>query len=111
VTYAVMPTGQVVSRVGSDIYWPILDYEGMNPSNRYTIRYKWERFSVHSVSPAEWNTLVWTRKIPLEIKNFHRQLWGMKPVKPRAPQATKRRTRRRRTRRFTRMPRALGAIL
>ena len=98
-----MPTGQVTSCQGSDIFWPILDYNNMTPENGFKITYRWEKLPLSSLMPAEWNNLRWTKKIPLELKNFHRQLWGMKPTKPRAPKLTKRRTRR--TRRRTLMTR------
>jgi hypothetical protein len=88
----------VVSRQESDVYWPILDYEGMTPENGFKLVYRWAKIPVIQLMPAEWNSLRWTKKIPLEVKNFHRQLWGLKPTKPKAPRLTKRRTRRTRRR-------------
>jgi hypothetical protein len=106
-----MATGQVVSCVGSEIYWPVIDYDSATPENSFTLAYHWEKLPIASLMPAEWNSLRWTKKVSLETKNFHRQLWGMKPLKPKAPRATQRRTRRRRARRYTRFPRtAMGGL-
>lgn len=81
ITYAVHPDGFVVSRVDSQIVWPILDYEAIGKDGDYTkpFIFTWEKMSVHSIG-REWNLLKWTRKIPTEVKNFHRQLWGMPPL-------------------------------
>jgi len=80
ITYAIHPDGYVVSRQDRQLYWPILEYEKMCPENHFQTSYRWEKISVHSVG-SEWSSLHWTKKIPIELKNFHRALWGMKPLK------------------------------
>lgn len=77
ITYAIEDsTGFVASRVGNEIAFPILDYEGMTPENNFATLYALEKMSVISV--ASWiSDLQWTRKIPVEIKNLHRAFWGM----------------------------------
>jgi hypothetical protein len=68
-------TGMVVSRIGDKYAWPILDYEGMTPDNSFKTEYYLEAVSIFDVPRAN---LKYTRKIPLEVKNFHRAFWGMK---------------------------------
>lgn len=81
ITYAIdLDTGLVVSRVGSELAWPILDYENMLPENNFTMFYNLEKIPVISVCNY-WGNLKWTRKIPLEIKNIHRRFWGFKELK------------------------------
>ena len=72
----------VISGLGDKLLWPILDYEGMKPENNFQITYNL------TIIDADFTTLrdlytrgKGTRKIPLEIKNEHRKLWGLKPVK------------------------------
>ena len=74
-------TGQVVSQVGDEFAWPILDFDHMKPENNFEIRYFLSKLpgndqSVRLTIPF----CVRTRKIPLEIKNFHRRFWGMSPL-------------------------------
>ena len=79
--------GQVWSRVDSEVAVPVLDFDGIGKGGdgfepgdfRGPTRYNLERFDVLTVG-REWNALKWTRKIPLEEKNLHRQFWGMKPL-------------------------------
>ena len=81
ITYAIHKyDGYIVSRVGSDVAFPVLDYAAMNQSDGYQIHYRLEKMSVYSIS-NEWDCLKWTKKIPIEIKNKHREFWGMKPLK------------------------------
>ncbi len=80
IQYAIdQDTSQVVSRVGLEYAWPILDYEGMTPENGYDMKYNLEKLDC-----LQWvhlGCLVWTRKIPNKIKNIHRKFWNMKPLK------------------------------
>ena len=79
IQYAIdIETRMVVSRVGSELAWPILDYDNMRPKNNYTMNYYLDKLPISSVAGRIWNGLKWTRKIPKEIKNLHRQFWGMK---------------------------------
>lgn len=57
---------------------PILDFEGMEPENNFAMSYNLERFERLSLS--DWDRLIWTKKIPVEIKNLHRAFWGMKSL-------------------------------
>ena len=111
ITYAIY-TGDdgvfVVSRVGNDIAWPVLDFKGIGLGGleRTTGRmfrkgnfhgptnYDLERFPVHSIS-AEWKQLRWTKKVPLKTKNAHRRFWGMRLLKPAQMTPEQRRLRRR----------------
>lgn len=79
ITYAIHSDGYVISRVGSDVAWPILDYDGMKPENNFAMKYFLEKMSVHAIS-REWDSLKWTKKIPVEVKNYHREFWGFKPL-------------------------------
>ncbi len=82
ITYAIdTDTGLVVSRQGSDFAWPILDYEGMTPENRFAANYHLEMIAVVLVPGRIFDGLWWTRKIPVEVKNTHRAFWGMTPLK------------------------------
>lgn len=74
-------TGLVVSRVDSELAWPVLDYKNMTPANDYQMNYKLEKMSILVAAGHVWNTLKWTRKIPIILKNKHRTFWGMKPLK------------------------------
>lgn len=99
IKYALHEDGFVVSRVDCEVAWPIRDYAaigkggvdndtstgeegtavyGVGNFNGPT-RYSLERIGVRSVRD-EWHNLVWTRKIPLAAKNYHRKFWGMKPL-------------------------------
>lgn len=80
ITYAVnQEDGLVVSRVGGEIAWPILQWDEMKPENNFQTSYALERIPVLSVG-SEYRALKWTKKIPLELKNRHRAFWGMKAV-------------------------------
>lgn len=82
ITYAIdLDTGLVISRVGSELAWPILDYDGMLPENNYAMNYSLEKTSVYSLAGGCWSALKWTRKIPVEIKNIHRRFWGFRELK------------------------------
>lgn len=77
ITYAVSDTGLVYSRIGSEIAVPVLEYDKMLPSNNFTASYHLEKAPVFILSSV-WHCLTWTRKIPIDIKNTHREFWGMK---------------------------------
>lgn len=72
-------TGLVISRVGSELAWPILDFENMLPENNYVMNYYLEKMTVFSAA-SYWYLLKWTRKIPKEIKNIHRKFWNFKAL-------------------------------
>lgn len=77
--------GLVVSRVGSELAWPVLDYEAIGQNGDYTapLKYPLEKMSVVACA-AEYGLLVFTKYVPVPIKNEHRKFWGMKelPVPP-----------------------------
>ena len=77
ITYAVnIETGMVISRMGSEVAIPVLQYDKMLPENNFTPQYKLEKMDVISLVPC-WNYYHWTRKIPPSVKALHRQFWGM----------------------------------
>lgn len=92
ITYAVHDEGFIVSRVGNELAWPVLDFGGigMGGTERSTgkafekgnftgpTNYDLEKVQVHSC--REWRSLRWTKKIPTVNKNEHRVFWGMKPL-------------------------------
>jgi hypothetical protein len=84
ITYAVEEeTGLVISRVDSEVAYPVLDFEAIGQGgDGYEVgdfngptRWNLERFPVSSLA-GTWQQLRWTRKIPVAIKNTHRAFWG-----------------------------------
>jgi hypothetical protein len=81
ITYAIEnDSGLVISRVGSEVAWPVLEYDKMLPANNFTAGYHLERFPVSSLG-SNWRNLKWTKKIPTYLKNRHREFWSFKPIK------------------------------
>lgn len=80
IQYAEHADGYVISRVGNELAWPILDYIGMTPENGFAMKYDLERVPVLGIG-REWSLLRWTKKIPVAIKNVHRTFWTFKPLK------------------------------
>jgi hypothetical protein len=79
ITYAIdAETGQVISRVGHGVAWPVLDFEGMTPENNFKAEYNLEKFDTSALFGTN---LYRTKKIPLETKNLHRRFWGMPELK------------------------------
>ena len=79
IQYAIdQATGQVCSQVGDEMAFPILAYTSMTPENNFNLEYSLEK---HSIFASIGMSLKWTRKIPQEIKNQHREFWGFKPLK------------------------------
>jgi hypothetical protein len=79
ITYAInQDDGIVVSRVGSEIAWPVLQYEKLGEGGDFTkpAEYALEKMPVTSVDGRTWQGLKWTKKIPVELKNRHREFWG-----------------------------------
>ena len=72
-------TGLVWSRIGSEVAVPILDYESMTQNNNFQASYFLEKMDVLKALPTI-KYMVWARKIPLSIKNEHREFWGMKKL-------------------------------
>lgn len=78
-------SGLVYSRVGGEAAGPVLDFKGIGqggdgyapgdfngPAN-YTL----EKMPLRDVYPH----VTWTKKVPVGIKNRHREFWGFKPLK------------------------------
>lgn len=89
ITYAVHQfDGIVISRVGNELAWPILDYQAIGEGGDFTkpFKYNLEKMPVLRTSTYDWSRLHWTKKIPVPLKNLHRAFWGMPPLK--VPAAT-----------------------
>ena len=71
-------TGTVFSQVKNEVAVPVLDFEGMQPENKWKMNYNLEKFSAFDIYPH--CSLTHTRKIPVACKNIHRKFWGMKPL-------------------------------
>jgi len=72
-------TGLVWSKIGSEVAVPILNYPAMTPANNFQTSYFLEKMDVLKTLPSI-KYVNWTRKIPLSIKNIHREFWGMKKL-------------------------------
>ncbi len=73
-------TGMVISRKGSEIALPVLQFDKMLPENNFQTVYELKKMDVIALAHS-WYQYRWTKKIPTEIKNKHRQFWGLKPLK------------------------------
>jgi hypothetical protein len=100
ITYAFDKDGLWASRVYSEIAFPMLDYSGIGRGGRSTdpntgeegafeypigdfrgpVRHHLEKLPVFDFA-NDWKDLTWTRKVPAEVKNHHRQFWGLKPLR------------------------------
>ena len=82
ITYAInRRDGFVISRIGSELAWPVYQFSEFGKDGDFTgeIPIALEQLSVYE-AVTEWKDLLWTKKIPVEIKNLHRVFWGMKPL-------------------------------
>lgn len=70
-------TGLIISKTDDNIAWPVLDFAGMKPENNWKMNYNLKKFKIVDVGQSI-KYVKWTRKIPNEIKNMHRQFWGFK---------------------------------
>lgn len=81
IQYGIDPdTGYVWSRCGSEVMVPIIAVDKMVPEDNFAIKIVYEKMNVLDALPTV-NYCTWTRKIPVDVKNFHRKLWEMKPLK------------------------------
>ena len=84
ITYAVhKEDGLVISRMGDQIAYPVIEYEAIyangsfgNPVTRYL-----EKIPLTAIPESLWKKFNWTKKVPIEIKNKHREFWGLKALK------------------------------
>jgi hypothetical protein len=72
-------TDLVVSRVGSEVAWPVLQFEEMLPENNFAPTCRLESMPILSLAGC-YQQIKWTKKIPTELKNRHRTFWGFKPL-------------------------------
>lgn len=81
IQYAIALDGHVYSRVGSEVAVPVLDYEKIGEGGDFSkpLKYHLEKLPVFALV-GEWADLWWTRKIPVQVKNAHREFWGMRPL-------------------------------
>lgn len=82
-TFAISNDGFVYSRLTVNgntqgFAVPVLDFEGMIPSNNFDTVYDLTNFPW--ISRNTWDSLTWTKKISTIMKNIHRVFWGMKPL-------------------------------
>ena len=72
--------GLVISRVGSELAIPVYQYADFGNDGDFTgeIPMQLERFDLFAIT---WRDYTWTRKVPTELKNRHRQFWGMGNIK------------------------------
>jgi hypothetical protein len=70
----------VYARYGDKVAFTVLDFAGMKPENGFQANYFIEIGNVHDVLPHA-GRLLWTKKIPVAVKNAFRQKFGMKPLK------------------------------
>jgi len=82
IQYAIHEDGFLVARVNDKIAWPTLQWDKITPENKYNIEYKYEMMDIFTIRD-EYKMLTWTKKIPLESKNYLRSLFNMKPLKER----------------------------
>ena len=101
ITYGIEPDGTVISRVGSEIAFPVLDFgaigqggDGYAPGDfNGPMRYDLEKYPIHFYfreGNVTYPEVRWTKgfgtthgipAIPVELKNRHRVFWGFKPLK------------------------------
>lgn len=83
IQYAIDPDNlNVVSRCGVYVAYPCLDFGKMTPENGYKEAFYLDKFHIFDYCQTTWfNSLKWTKKIPVAVKNEHRKFWGMKPIK------------------------------
>ena len=78
-------TGLVVSQVGGEVAWPVLDFEaigqggdGYAPGDfNGPVRYNLQKFPVHQGG----GHVRWTRHVPFKAMAEHRAFWGFPPIK------------------------------
>ena len=77
-------TGMVWSQVfGEGWAIPVYQFSDFGNDGDFTgeIPVKLEKFDTFAVSCRLMDSLIYTKKIPREIKNCHRKFWGMKELK------------------------------
>ena len=81
ITFAVdRGTGLVYSHLGSEIAFPVLDYDKIGEDGIFNnpLEFHLEKCNVLEFSPSAWRALRWTKKImSVHAKNSHRSFWGL----------------------------------
>lgn len=91
-TYGIDRDGYLISRMSGhrrgddDLCIPVLDYDAIGQGGDFTgpLTYHLEQFPLTTIladSINWWHGIVWTKKIPVRMKNQHRAFWGMKPLR------------------------------
>jgi hypothetical protein len=101
IMYGIEPDGTVISRVGSEVAFPVLDFEaigkggdGFEPGDfrgpeRYDLgksgTYVYFKYADYTYADVKWTkgfgNTHGVPPIPLEVRNEHRKFWGFKPLK------------------------------
>lgn len=88
ITYAYNPYSDSayswVARYGDELAATVLDFGSGTPENGFNMRLKVERCGTILDLPSYLRGLVWTKKIPLKLKNEFRKVFGLKPIKAKA---------------------------
>ncbi len=73
--------GSIISRYGDEVAWPVIDFANIGRGGNYKapLQYNLEQTPVLEIG-REWDSLVWTRFVPVEFKNLHRKFWGLAPL-------------------------------
>jgi hypothetical protein len=87
-------SGLAYSRVGDQVAVPVLDFAAIGQGGgefepgdfNGPTRYNLEKCSVYDIRD-EWQAIRWTKQVPLEVKNAHRQFWGFPPLRYENPRA------------------------
>ena len=60
----------------------VVEYGEATYENGFEMETHLEKFPGSIYHQYQYSDFQWTKKIPLEVKNWHRRFWGLKPVKP-----------------------------
>ena len=66
----------VMSDKHDRMLYPVLDFEHMSPENNFETKYDLDFVDNNETVPV-----IGTKKVPLHIKNAHREKWGLPPVR------------------------------
>jgi hypothetical protein len=83
ITYGLDPDSGVISRCGSEIACEVIQFDqiGKNGDFRGPMPITLEKMPVLSLCNGQYQRIHWTKQVPIENKNHHRKLWGLKPLK------------------------------
>lgn len=89
--YAINSEGWVYSRLlassrSEGVAFPVLEFDKIGEGGNFNapLTYhleKAEGADASQILVTEWDSLVWTKKIPVAVKNIHRRFWGLSPLK------------------------------